>query len=171
MKKKRIAKFLCYYFLCLVIVGCQDQVPSTTQPQINQIEEQTKKLLNAFLDIEDMKALDGMLAESIKFHWPDKSILDKAGLMNACRELTKKHDNKTEIIDIVTERNKSFVLFIWSGTVKEDANPKIVGKAFSIHDCYRLTWKDGKIVEWYTIWGSMDYLMQLGYTFTPPPIE
>lgn len=171
MKKVKIIKLISCYFLGLLILGCQEQTTTATPPKVDQIEVQTKQLLNTFLDKEDLGELEAMLDESIKFHWPDKSVLDKAGLMNACRELTKKHDNRTQIIDIITEGNKSFVLFIWSGTVTEDANPKIVGKSFSIHDCYRLTWKDGKIVEWYTIWGSMDYLMQLGYTFTPPPIN
>lgn len=172
---KSIKLFLSFLLILLSLIGCQRKDNSTSQQKINQetnqIEAQTKKLLNVFLDEENMEDLDLLLDESIKFHWPDKTVLDKTGLMNACRELTQKHDNKTEIIDIVTEDDKSFVLFIWSGMVKEDDNPKIVGKEFSIHDCYRLTWKDGKIVEWYTIWGSMDYLMQLGYTFTPPPIE
>ena len=118
-----------------------------------------------------MDQLDMLIDESIKFHWPNKMVIDKADLMNACRELVQKHDNKTEIIDIRIEDDVAFVLFIWSGVVMQDDNPKITGKEFSIHDCYRITWKDGKIVDWYTIWGSMDYLMQLGYTFNPPAIE
>ncbi len=88
--------------------------------------------------------------------------------MEACRGLVKKHDNSVEIIDIVVHQNKSFVLFVWSGIVKQDDISTIVGKEFSIHDCYRLTWEDDRITEWYTIWGSRDYLEQLGYDFIPP---
>lgn len=159
-------------FLVILAISCQDQSSSTNQQSVNQekvqIEENTKKLLTTFLDNENMDQLDMLLDDSIKFHWPDKTVLDKEGLMKACTELVKKHDNKTEIIDLIVEGDRAFVLFIWSGTVKEDDNPKIKGKEFSIHDCYRLTWENGKIVEWYTIWGSMDYLFQLGYSFQPP---
>lgn len=167
--------FIQVLFSFLLLTSCQQQETSSIQQardqQENRIEENTKKLLTTFLDDENMEALDGLLDESLKFHWPDKSVLNKKDLMNACRELTTKHDNQTEIIDIVVEDNTAFVLFVWSGIVQQDDNPKIIDKAFSIHDCYRLVWEEDKIVEWYTIWGSMDYLLQLGYTFTPPAIE
>lgn len=176
MIKTKFKNFLSVLILILIIFSsCQNQDNTTNQPEINQqrnqVEENTKKLLDVFFDKENIEQLDLLVADSVKLHYPNKTVFDKAGLMKICKDLMQKHDNNTEIIDIVIEGNNAFVLFIWSGTVEQDNNPKIVGKEFSIHDCYRLTWKDGKIVEWYVIFGSMEYLTQIGYTFSPPSID
>ncbi len=161
--------------LLALFYSCQFQQDTSSQGKADhakaQIEADTKKLLAAFLEEENMNNVDQLLDPALKFHWPDKTVLDKEGLMNACRELTQKHDNKTEIIDIAVDGNRSFILFVWSGEVMEDDNPNLKGRQFSIHDCWRLTWENGKIVEWYTIWGSMDYLMQLGYIISPPSMQ
>lgn len=172
MGKSSLISTIASFFLLAFILSCHNQVNNSNQLESNkkrdQIEENTKRLLNVFLEKEDMEQLDLLLHDSIEFHWPNKTTINKVGLMEACRGLVTKHDNAVEIIDIVIEDNKSFVLFIWSGIVKQDEISTIVSKEFSIHDCYRLTWEDGRITEWYTIWGSRDYLEQLGYSFVPP---
>lgn len=167
--------YMSFMFFSILLISCQNQKDASDQKMENkpkaQIEANTKKLLTAFLEEEDMGQVESLLDDAVKFHWPDKSVLDKNGLMSACRELTQKHDNSTEIIELLVDGNRAFILFVWSGEVMEDDNPALRGKKFSIHDCWYLTWEDGKITEWYTIWGSMDYLIQLGYSIAPPPME
>jgi hypothetical protein len=141
---------------------------SQAAPSASTVKENTKKLLMEFLINEDMIALEEMLDDSLKFYWPNTRLDTKEGVLKACQSVITTKDNNAEIIDLIVEDNRAFILFVWSGVITKDKNDLIVGKTFAIHDAWKITWENEKVVEWYTIWGSLDYMNQLGYKVTPP---
>lgn len=155
-------------FLLLSPNAVQAQTHTSEKEKRDQIAKGTRQLMEEFLVHENIEKMAALLDDSMHFYWPNKTIMDKSQIVNVCQALVDHNDSKVELIDLVIEGNTGFILFVWTAKIEKDDNPNLLGKEFSVHDCWRVKWEDDKIIEWYTIWGSQDRLEQLGYEIEAP---
>ncbi len=170
--RKAMKNRICVYLLLCTVFSIyqaagQESTPVPSFSGLSDMEkilaEKTTDLMQHFLVSEDIAAIEEMLHDSAQLTWPNQSKIDRSTLLQVCSGLAASHENEIKFIDMAVQGNTSFILFVWSGTITNHEIPSRIGQEFSTHDCWRLRWEDGKIIEWYPIWGSEQYARQIGF--------